>query len=297
VERRIATGRYKGERVWVPGAGIYMLTFNKTTLLAATTLAAATALLLAGCSTAPTGDGVDNNASSDGAPKAGVFEFQTPAYGSDGELTIRIPEALVDAAGSDADGLLVGEVTAKARKLDSSKSCAVDLAIDYRGDGLDTLSRPSMTKEEYAAEGEAELESVLMRQFGVETVEEAEATAPGGAAEVEEIVGNLEQAPYSAKPAWWMLDATPIDDLDASDPETGTYVSDDSKTLTFVQSCASDPLDDGSSNQFDFPIDTDGTIDAFATVEMTVMKDGTLTIVEASVADYELDSNGDWIGR
>ncbi|ASD22850.1 hypothetical protein B7495_12745 [Cryobacterium sp. LW097] len=42
--------------------------------------------------------------------------------------------------------------------------------------------------------------------------------------------------------------------------------------------------------------ETDGTIDAFATVEMTVMKNGTLTIIEASVADYELDSNGDWIG-
>ena len=278
-----------------------MRTSHKTTLLAATTLAAATALLLAGCSPASTGDGVDDNAFSDGAPSegapaAGVFEFQTPAYGSEGELTIRIPEALLEAAGSDADGLLVGEVQAKARELDSSKSCAVDLVIDYRGDGLDALAEPSMTKEEYAAEGEAELESVLMRQFGVETVEEAEATAPGGAAEVEEIVGNLEQEPYSAKPAWWMLDATPIDDLDASDPETGKYVSDDSKTLTFVQSCASDPLDDGSSNQFDFPIETDGSIEAFATVEMTVMKDGTLTIVEASVADYELDSNGDWIG-
>ncbi|POH70825.1 hypothetical protein C3B59_03935 [Cryobacterium zongtaii] len=42
--------------------------------------------------------------------------------------------------------------------------------------------------------------------------------------------------------------------------------------------------------------ETDDTIDAFASEEMTVMKSGTLTIIEASVADYELDSNGDWIG-
>lgn len=271
-----------------------MQTLNKTSMLAATTLAAATALLLAGCSTAST-DGVENNAGSDGATKAGVFEFQTPSYGSDGQLVLRIPEALVEAAGSDADGLLLGEVTANARKLDSSKSCAVDLVIDYRGDGLDTLSQPSMTKEEYAAQGEAELKYVLMREFGVETVEEAESVAGGGAG-VEEIVGNLEQAPYSAKPAWSALDAIPIDDLDASDPELGKYVSDDSKTLTFVQSCASDPFDDGSSNEFSFPVETDGTIDSFATVEMTVMKDGTLTVIEASVADYEMDSNGDWIG-
>jgi hypothetical protein len=274
-----------------------MQTSNRTTRLVATTLAAAAALLLAGCSTAPSSDGVEDNGFSDGAPSTGVFEFQTPAYGSEGELTIRIPAALIEAAGSDADGLLVGEVKAKARKLDSSKACAVDLAIDYRGDGLDTLTQPSMTKEEYAAQGKDELESVLMREFGVETVEEAEAAAPGGAAEVGEIVENLQQAPYSAKPAWSTLEATPIDDLDASDPELGRYISDDFKTLTFVQSCASDPLDDGSSDQFAFPIESDGGIDLFAAVEMTVMKSGTLTIVEADVADYELDSNGDWIGR
>jgi hypothetical protein len=272
-----------------------MQTFNKTTMLTAA-LAATTALLLAGCSTPPSSDGVEENLSVDGAPAEGVFEFQTPAYGSEGELTIRIPEALLEAAGSDADGILVGEVTAKARELDSSQACAVDLVIDYRGDGLDALGQPSMTKDEYAAAGKDELESVLMREFGVETVEEAEAAAPGGAAEVGEIVENLQQAPYSAEPAWSTLEATPIDDLDASDPELGRYISDDSKTLTFVQSCASDPYDDGSSDEFNFPIESDGTIDTFAFVEMTVMKSGTLTIIDAGVTDYERDSNGDWIG-
>ena len=273
-----------------------MHTSHKTNMLTVTTLAAATALLLAGCSSTPTGDGVDNNAAGDGAPSAKVFEFQTPAYGSEGELTIRIPEALLEAAGSDADGLLVGEVKAKARELDSAKACAFDLVIDYRGDGLDALNRPAMTKDEYAAQGEADLEATLMREFGVKTVEEAEASAAGGAAEVEEIVGNLEQAPYVAMPAWAPLDAKPIDDLDAADPELGRYVSDDSKTLTFVQSCASDALDDGSSDEFDFPIESDGTIETFASVEMNVMKSGTLTVIEAEVSDYELDSNGDWIG-
>ena len=294
MERRIATGIDKGVAP-VSERGSRMHTSHKTNLLTATTLAAATALLLAGCSSTPSGDGVDNNAAGDGASSAKVFEFQTPAYGSEGELTIRIPEALLKAAGSDADGLLVGEVKAKARELDSAKACAFDLEIDYRGDGLDALNRPAMTKEEYAAQGEADLEATLMRQFGVKTVEEAEASAAGGAAEVEEIVGNLEQAPYVAKPAWAPLDAKPIDDLDAADPELGRYVSDDSKTLTFVQSCASDALDDGSSDEFDFPIETDGTIDTFASVEMNVMKSGTLTVIEAEVSDYEMDSNGDWI--
>jgi hypothetical protein len=273
-----------------------MLALSKKNVLAAATLAATTTLLLAGCSTAPSGDGVDDNAVSDEAPATGVFEFQTPAYGSESELTIRIPEALVEAAGSDADGLLVGEVVAKARELDSSKACAVDLVIDYRGDGLDELSQPSMTKAEYEAQGEEEIEGALMQAFGVATVEEALATDPGAGAQVEEIVGNLTQAPYVATPAWSALDATPVDELDASDPELGRYISDDSKTLTFVQSCAADPLDDGSSDEFNFPIDSDGSIDTFAFVELTVMKSGTLTIIDAGVTDYERDSNGDWIG-
>jgi len=279
----------------VSGRGSTMHNSHKTNLFAATTLAAATALLLAGCSAAPSSDGVDENAFSNGAPTAKLFEFQTPSYGSEDELTIRIPEALVDAAGSDADGLLIGEVKAKARELDTAKACAFDLEIEYLGDGLDTLSGPAMTEAEYNADAKAELETALMRQFGVETVEEAEATAPGGAAEVEEIVGNLERGPYVATPAWAPLAATPIDDLDDADPTFGSYISDDSKTLTFVQSCASDALDDGSSDEFNFPVETDGAIDTFASVEMNVMKSGTLTVIEAEVSDYELDSNGDWI--
>jgi len=297
MERRVATGPTKGERVQLLGANTYMQALTQKPLFAAATLAATTALLLAGCSTTPTGDGVDENAFSDGAPAStGVFEFEFSTYDSEEELTIRIPEALIAAAGSDADGLLVGEVTAKARELDSSKACAVDLVIDYRGDGLDALSEPSMTKEEYAAQGEAELEAELMQRFGVGTVDEALATDPGAAAEVEEVVGNLQQAPYAATPAWSTLDATPIDELDASDPELGRYISDDSETLTYVQSCAPDQVDDGSSDLFNFPIESDGTIDTFAFVEMTVMKSGTLNVLDAGVSDYERDSNGDWIG-
>jgi hypothetical protein len=63
-----------------------------------------------------------------------------------------------------------------------------------------------------------------------------------------------------------------------------------------VQACASDALDDGSSDVFNFPIESDGSIDTFASVELNVMKNGTLTVIEADVADYERDSNGDWIG-
>jgi len=273
-----------------------MKAFNQRTILAAATLAATTTLLLAGCSAGPTGDGVEDNGST-GGPVTEAFEFQSPVYGPETTLTMRIPAALVDAAGSEGDGLLVTEVTANARELDSPKSCAVDLVIDYREDGLDALSAPSMTKAEYTAQGENELKAALMQEFGVETVEEAVASDPGAAAEVEEIVANLTQAPYEPIPAWPALDVTAADELDASDPEPGRYISDDFRTLTFVQSCASDPLDDGSSDEFDFPIEIDGTIDTFASVEITVMKNGTLTIIESEVDDYERDSNGDWIGR
>lgn len=231
-----------------------MKAVKQRTIFAATALAAATTLLLVGCSAGPTGDGVEDNGGT-GGPPAEAFEFQSPVYGPETALTMRIPAALVEAVGSDSDGLLVNEVTANARELDSSKSCAVDLVIDYREGGLDTLTAPSMTKAEYAAQGEEELKAALMQQFGVETAEEAVASEPGAAAEVEEIVANLTQAPYVPIPAWSALDVTPADELDTSDPEPGRYISDDFKTLTFVQSCASDPLDDSSSNDLNFPIE------------------------------------------
>ncbi|SFN51017.1 hypothetical protein [Mycetocola miduiensis] len=264
---------------------------KKKLIFAATTLAAVTGLVLAGCSAVPSGNG---GGSSEGEPQRGVFEFQTNAYGSEGELTIRIPEALIKAAGSDADGLLVGQLTAKARELDSSKFCAVSLAIDYRGDGLDALDEPSMTEKEHSEHAKSELEFQLRREFGVSTVEEAKAQNP--AEWVDEIVAGADIGEYEAKHDWAPLNASPVADLDTSDPQSGEYISDDSKTVTFVQQCATSPNDDETTDAIGFPVQTGGKIKTFASIEINVMKNGTLGIMEAEVTDYARDSNGDWIG-
>jgi hypothetical protein len=263
----------------------------KTTKLAATALAAVTVLLLAGCSAATK---ANNSGIADGAPPAGIFEFQTNVYGSEGELTIRIPDSLVKAAGSDAEGLLVGQVTANALELASSKFCAVDLEVDYRGDGLDVLAKPSMTEQEYDEMVKSELEYLLDRKFGVSTVEEAKAENP--AEYVDEMMDYVGSGKYEATPAWGLLNATPVADLDLSDPQSGRYISDDLRTLTFVQHCATSPNDDETSDEFGFPVQADGEIGTFASVEINVMKNGTLGLIEAGVSDYERDSNGDWIG-
>ncbi|WP_158252516.1 hypothetical protein [Cryobacterium sp. Y57] len=255
---------------------------NMTVKFAVTALAAATVLLLSSCS-AETG----SNGGSDGEPQRGVFEFQANVYGSDGELTVRIPAALVKAAGNDAEGLLVGQITAQARELDSSKYCAVDLAIDYRGDGLDELAKPSMSQKEYDESHESALKGVLNYNFGVSTMEEAKAQNPPE--QVDEIVDNyFYGSSYKATPAWGQLNVAPEADLDVSDPQPGEYISDDSKVLTFVQQCATSPNDDETADAFSFPVQTDG--------EINVMKNGTLGITEAVVSDYQRDSNGDWIG-
>lgn len=264
-------------------------------------LVASAALVLSGCANPK----ADNGTPADQQAQAGVFEFQTPRYGAEGELAIRIPDALIEAAGNDADGLLVSEVKAKARELDSSKYCAVDLAISYRGDGLDALAKPKETEAEHDRRAENEREYILDREFGVSTIEEVkelklkEGWSPE---EVDELVAEFAAAgdigPYEAKSAWEPLNtAASIDDLDPSDPETGSYSSDDFKTLTWVLECAASPAADDRTKSFGFPVSTDsGEIDNFAHVEISVMKSGTLTITEADVSDYESDSNGDWIG-
>lgn len=279
--------------------------------LVTTSVAAAVALALSGCTgsdgTADASVGFVDGAPVGVAPEASVFEFQTPSYGSEGPLTIRIPEDLLAAAGSDADGLVVTSVIASARPLDSSSYCAVDLALTYSAGGLETAREPAMTEEQHAARYAEALETELLRQFGVRTPEELRALTTGelpeyDAALVEELLPEIEAAvdysgPYVPTARWSVLDSPSIQDLDPADPSSGTYISDDATVLTRVTSCATSPMDDDSTATVDFPVIIEGKKrTVFATVELSIMKAGTLTVTEAEVDDYTLDANGDWIG-
>lgn len=87
----------------------------------------------------------------------------------------------------------------------------------------------------------------------------------------------------------------PDEELDESDPVAGAYVSQDRKTITVVQDCASAPSDtDKAGTARVLTHDGKGGPGTFAEVEFTVMTDGTVAAL-GEIADYERDSNGDWI--
>jgi len=265
-------------------------------------LGAVALLALTGCS----GGAAPASGAAEG-PK--VYEF-AGSYGdsTSGELTIRIPGTLLEAAGSDADGLLITEVKATPRELDGAKMCAVDLAVAYAGDAPDVLTKPKMTEAEWEIDQQQRFENELMNAFGIGSEDELLALTDEELVEyglyredvlsyIEELNGYLAEDAYSPTPSWSLLQAAqPVAELDEADPASGLYHSDDYATLTLVQPCAKSVSDYDSSSEFWFPaVNDEGEIDQFATLNLLVMKSGTMAINEGEIADYVRDSEGHWL--
>ena len=287
---------------------------QKTELSALAAIGVA-ALLVTGCSSSQ-----DVTTSGNETPQRSVYEFNTPAYGSDGELTIQVPQKLKDVA-PEAKDLLITSVTAKAREIASAKYCAVDLMISYIDGATNKLIQPLVTKEEAAKAAEADLASIVRLELRGNTVEEfvdyyqkAFQSDPSAAkiAQFESARAKL-KASYDASGRGAIKETTDLEnlayyltgeqtgkligDLDPNDPTAGVYASDDYKTLTFVQSCAESPTEVDTASTFDFPKLTSNKPSTFGSVDMTVMKNGALTIVSGDIEDYKLDTNGDWIAE
>lgn len=263
----------------------------------------ATALLaLTGCAS---GDAATGNGAPDGGQQQtqeGLFEFTVPTLaGVDGELEARIPSGLIEAARGNLDALPITSVKITPRELDSSSKCAIDIEVTYADGGPGPLAEPRTSKSDFAAEykrGEQE----FLDSFGVSTMAEAEqkAAQEGGDAALDlqyyqEAFGS---AVYDSSPAWRLIaDAKPISELDEASPEFGDYVSDDAKTFTFVQSCAATEFEQDGTSTFYFPgLDKDGKATRIvASIDLSVMQSGTMSIVASDVTGYELDSQGNWI--
>lgn len=241
---------------------------RSTKLLRASVLAGSLLTALAGCATAPPGPvgSVDGTASTSPAAIS-TYEFKTPAYEAKNTLKIQIPRDLIDVA-PEARNALITSITATARKLSSAKYCAVDLAVTYADGAVDELKKP-------------------IKQIGGSTKED---TRPV----LERVAYALTGLPYrSIQGTLEGGVANSIADLNESDPKYGFYASEDFKTITKVQRCAASPTDDSKYYM-------DDTVHKFnipqlASIGMTVMKDGTLTVVHGTVEGYKLDSNGSWL--
>lgn len=321
---------------------------NKTMGLAA--LGAAALLALTGCSQSGGTDGAGTPGSS-----AAVFEFQTPRYGSDsGELTINIPEGLVEAMGGDSSNLLVSSARVTPRKLEGATYCAIDVVPVYV-DGTKVISAPSITKAQAEAKAKADTE-VFLAAFEADSVDDA-------VRHIEELMSKPDFDAYYGEGNWaaalnmasdsdWVgvlyeharegmepraaFEATisninasfkkqaddasslsasamlgerltglsaasrtasvrPSSELDESSPEKGVYAAADGSSITYVQPCAVSPSEDSTSDAFRFPVETADEVKPLATVELTVMKSGTLTITSAEINGFTRDTDGNWI--
>lgn len=264
---------------------------NATTAIAA--LGATVMLLLTGCT------GSDEPKYQNGAPvdtQEGVFEFQTPRYGSDSsELVVRIPESLVAAAGSDIGELLVTEAKLTARELDSAKYCAVDLEPVYAGDGADALTAPTMTESEWKKSNE----EAFLSDVGAESMAEVENAIEQGGDEAEylkELYEGYFGGQYKPQIAWsWLSNAKPIADFDESAPARGLFYEPGYKRFTYVNDCAASPTEEGDFG-FTFPMqDDNGKVSTLAELDFSVMKSGTITVTEAEVNGFIRDTDGNWI--
>lgn len=217
-------------------------------------LAAVAALALTGCSgatDAPTGNG----APAGSERPQGVFEFQTTSYSAEGELTVRIPEGLIAAAGSDFDEVLVTEIRATPRELEGSKYCAIDLSLNYADGAV----------EKILADG------IALEDAGRGTN------------------GN----PYPFSTYYGLF---PMSDFEESPTDNGIWVSEDLATAVAVLNCAENPMDVDASSEIRLQaMDAEGVNTDFARVNLTIMKSGTIGVVEAAVPHFVLDSQGTWI--
>ncbi len=287
------------------------MTITKAIRTTTALLGAGAMLLLAGCSnSAPSG----GNGAPSGATQQGIFEFQTPRYGSDsGELVIRLPEGLVSALGSDAEPLVTG-AEATARELDGAKYCAVDLAITYAGEGEVILTKPTKTEDEWREDEESRLQehaTNLIADYINETGDTSLVFKDGPSIEqIEKFIDTadpyfLQDLPeayeaylaseYKPKPEWSVLSsASPASELDESAPEPGSYITSDNRLLTIVDACAASPTDDGGT-AFTFPVLAGGDVETLTEVKLSVMKSGTITVTSSEVDGFVRDTDGNWI--
>lgn len=299
------------------------ITARRAAALAALVLSAPLVLSACGGSgdaAGETGDG-GSEAAQEAPADQDVYEFINPMHRTVGaSLEVRIPEALKEAAGADFDGLLVSSMTLTPHELDSAANCAVDLDVAYTDDSKAVFEAPGQTEDEYVAELQASFDESfeyqlvmhgysnwdeavfdLGEEVAIELMSEVAPVTPEGTLDVDAVrAGFVEVTPRDKALSSISLDdgAMDLDELDASDPETGVYASDDVSSITIVRECAASTDEDDTAYTLELPrLDEDSSsgVEDAASFRFTVMKSGDIGILDGKVVGYQADANGDWI--
>lgn len=313
------------------------MSHRTTAPMAALTVLGGAALLLAGCSSSPAASGDDASSGGSGTETSGsVFEFQTNGIEPGEEIAIQVPDDLREAMGADADGIVIDQMVATGHTVDSAEYCAVDLAITYGasqpqallaagsdqsqrsdredslGEALGVSSVDEMVAEmadvidemiEQGWENDARMPQELASNVGHEIGLYYEHGDTGQAivsryldgADAEETTDAVIIASSLGLPQ--ADEAAPVAELDESAPVTGTYVSDDSATITVVGDCAASATEPDSAVEAVLPtIDADGETHTLAALHISVMTDGTIGVA-GEVDGYQRDANDNWIAN
>lgn len=292
----------------------------------------ATGALLAGCSGGTSSEG---GASSDGGGTGAAnatnqtFTFSGTA-GPAESIRAELPQELLDAMGSEADGVLITGADLKTHALDSSTYCAADITFTLSDGALDKLSTPvevdPTTTDAYLERldelttqlwpngnsprdtrvllGEtgvlemtgAEREETL-RQIGMEGFD-VDAYLAGKQRIIDEISEEIQNADPAAN-LLDRIDAKPLSEFNEASPESGLYLSEDATKGIQVVKCALNPQSEDQAATSRFPrvsSDVDG-IETFASFDYTVMKDGKITIIGSTIQDWQQDSSGNWLEK
>lgn len=284
---------------------------------------------IAGCSSDPAETPTDETGSDSAA---NLYEFQMNGIDPSNEVTVRVPDDLREVMGADASNLVIDEIAVTGRDLGDAQYCAADLAITYmdgQPDGLvsagSDAGQRSQAEEALLARSEASSIEEIVAEVDeiIADGEERGLTAlqigdniqrfvgiqgifyTDGATGQEVVDGYLSggregetsNAEIITKALGLTSSKEPnaLSDFNESTPEAGTYIADDFSTLTVVGDCAASATDPDNAIELELPsVDADGKSDTTATVQLSVMTDGTIGVA-GEVKDYTRDANDNWI--
>ncbi|MDO4243757.1 MAG: hypothetical protein Q4C85_08400 [Actinomyces sp.] len=234
------------------------------------------ALALAGC-----GSGASSGSGSAPASDRAVFDFASaPDSAPGGEVTVQLPDGLVEALKIDGVTVPVKSVTLRSQEVTSTSLCAVEGHVEFNEGGEAVVTKPVPPKTN------------INEKTGEVIPEEGDRSIMGSANWAARYYGVATDAPYGSE-------ILPMSQFDANKPEEGVYM-DSPDSFVEVLPCATS-VDDLATTRitgFDFQrIDSksESGSDRFAYVTVGVMRDGTITIPQAGVDGYARDSSGSWV--
>lgn len=254
--------------------------------------------LLTGC--AAQAGPLDNRPEPEAQPE--IFEFQHGHFSSEGgKLQARLPEKLLELFPETMDVLITG-VTIKPHKLDSASFCAVDFEPEYATGGAEKLFAYKYSENE-DERTKQKFEELLQSHYDTRdeetavqrSMEEWDSTREEAESLIEDLRNTAEAD--DSNPRYWygLTGAFAASFLDEANPMPGTYLSDDYTTMTTVGRCAASPSEESVGFYFPYAPSGEEQASFVASFQLSVMKSGTIAIINHETGPFVRDTEGNWI--